>query len=101
VDQARTILEEFRRENPDYHYEHRDVGRRKGGKEESGEVGGFGGEGQPDGVEVNGLLSIFASQMIAHFVLQNREVADGILASIRPVTLPKLLAGMRDPVALD
>jgi hypothetical protein len=94
TDRAGDIAAQFRLENPDYHYEHKDPARNRRGKGDTFGQTGLSGGPQSEESRVSELLSSVASQMIAHVVLQNADVAQSLFASIQASTLPKLLEGL-------
>jgi hypothetical protein len=95
--QARELLTQFHIDYPDYHYAHRDSRKRGQGRWRLPNLPGLvPDDGPPGPADFSEFLSIFASQLVAHFVLQNRDIADTIVASIGAATLPQLLGSIRD-----
>jgi hypothetical protein len=93
VDRALEIRTQFRVENPDWHYERRSPHAKPPSASEhmtSNFLGFLNGD-HGDDPQVAGLLSILGSQMIAHFVLQNKDITDAVLGSIHSTTLTELL----------
>jgi hypothetical protein len=101
-EQAKAIWSQFRSENPDYHYE---KGRDKTvqRKHRTVDLGlDFNllalcsAEVRPDEAQISGILNLFSAQMMAQFVLQNKDVADAVTASVHGDSLFGFLGSKRD-----
>ena len=91
MQRSKEIWDEFRLTNPDYHYE-----KNKGkNKKESGRQM-FGDLALEDS-QLNGYwVEWLTSQVLAQYAMQNREVSDGVIASITSDSLPLFLSNIAD-----
>jgi hypothetical protein len=101
-EQAREIWSQFRSENPDYHYEKgRDQSVQR--KHRTVDLGlDFNllalctGDARPNESQITGILNLFSAQMMAQFVLQNKDVTDAVTASVHGDSLFMFLGSKTD-----
>ena len=88
-ERAKQIWDEFRLENPDYHYD----------KSRNAQKNNKGFRPLPsDEMQFGGyLVEMIASHMLAQYAIQNKDVSDAVIASITSDSLPLFLANIADP----